>query len=112
MQKDLNKSDSENATLGVILGGMFLLLGFIVLFTNPQMGIFAISLSIFPLCETVKGIISIRNRKIISNPLYIQSEELKSKVEGYNKKLKIISKIKLLNFIILILIVIIIVMTN
>ena len=107
-----NQEDSTNATLGVIIGGIFLILGFIILFINPQMGLIMIALSIFPLCEVFRSIISLRIRKMSYDSAYTQSEEQKEKVIDYSKKLKIISKIKIIDFIIIILMIITLLIIN
>lgn len=114
LEKDIKKDqiDSSNATLGLAMSGMFFIMGFIILFINPQMGILMLMFSVFPLCETFRGIISIRKRKIIRDPLYIQSEELIDQVDNYTKKLKLISKIKIISILASILLIVIIIMTN
>lgn len=100
------RADIENATLGAIIGGMFLIVGLIALFKNPQIGLFSIALSVFPICEVFRGSISFKNKTIISNPQYPQSEELKKQAESNDKKLKLISKIKIIDFIIILLMII------
>ena len=107
-----HQAESENATLGAIIGGVFLILGFTILFINSQMGLIMIALSVFPICEVFRSIISIRIRKMNYNELSTQSEEDKNKVIDYSKKLKIISKIKIIDFIIILLMLIALLIIN
>lgn len=105
-------SDIESAVLGGIIGGVFLFIGIFIIFKNLLIGLFCISISIFPICEIFRGIISLNNKSIISNSSYMQSEELRAKVELNDKRLKQISKIKIIGFLLTILIIVIAIAIN
>lgn len=87
-------SDVECIILGTIIGGAFLIAGIMAIFKNFLLGLLSISISVFPICEIFRGIISLQNKALINDPIYNQSEEKKNQAMTNDNRLKKISTIK------------------
>lgn len=79
------------------MGVILLIAGGVTITKEPLMSLALISMAIFPICEVVRKIISFRNKTLISSNNSEPTEQKKLQMQSNYKKLKVISKIKILS---------------